>query len=70
MARHVEHVAAGLDHESEVAHGREPGQQRRASVHRASQGAVHGIVLNAVHRVGQAFGSTGAADEQVQLHVH
>ena len=37
LERHVEHVAAGLHHQPEVAHGREPGQQRRAGVHRAAQ---------------------------------
>ena len=54
LERHVEQVAAGLDHQAEVAHGREAGEQRRAGVHRAAQRAVHGVVLHAVHRDRQA----------------
>ena len=70
LQRDVEQIAAGLDHQPEVAHGGEPGVQRGAGVHRAAQGAIRGVVLDAVHRGGQALGSAGAADEQVELHVH
>ena len=70
LQRDVEQVAAGLDHQPEVAHGGEPGIQRGARVHRTAQCAIGGVVLNAVHRRRQALGPTGAADEQVELHVH
>ena len=70
LQRDVEQVAAGLHHEPEVAHRREPGEQRRARVDRGAQRAEHGVVLHAVH--GAAHGRRGvrAAEEEVDLHVH
>ena len=68
--RDVEQVAAGLHHQAEVAHRGEAGEQRRAGVHRAAQRAVHRVVLHAVHRGRQPAVAAGAADEEVQLHVH
>ena len=55
LQRDVEQVAARLHHQPEVAHGRETGLQRGACVDRAAQGAVRGVVLHAVHRVGQTL---------------
>ena len=52
LQRDVEQVAAGLDHQPQVAHGGEAGVQRGARVDRTAQGAVRGVVLNAVHRGG------------------
>jgi hypothetical protein len=49
LQRNVEQVAAGLDHESEIAYGREPGEQRGARVHRRAQRSEDGIILHTVH---------------------
>ena len=70
LQRDVEQVAAGLDHQPEVAHGGEAGVQRGARVDRPAQCAIGRIVLHAVHRRRQALGPTRAADEQVEFHVH
>ena len=70
LQRDIKEVATGLHHQAEVAHRREPGEQRRATVHDSPECAVDGVVLDAVHRVGQPLGPTGSADEHVELHVH
>ena len=70
LQRHVEEIAAGLDHQAQIAHGGEPGVQGGAGVHPAAQRAVRRVVLHTVHRSGQPLGTAGTADEQVQLHVH
>ena len=64
--RDVEQQAAGLNEQPEVAHGREPGAQRSARVGDGAQGAQRGVVL---HRVQRAR-VVGAAEQQVDLHVH
>ena len=64
--RDVEQQAAGLDEQTEVAHGREPGAQRPARVGDGAQRAQRGVVL---HRV-QRAGVVGPAEQQVDLHVH
>ncbi len=66
----VEQVATGLHHQAEVAHGREAGFEGGARVHRAAQGAIDGVVLHAVHGVGQAVRTARPTDQQVELHVH
>ncbi len=66
----VEQIATGLHHQSEVAHSGETGVQSGPRVHRAAQGAIGGVVLHAVHGVGQAFRPARSPDQQVELHVH
>ena len=66
----VEQVAAGLDHQAQVAHGGEARQERLLGVVDAAERSVDGIVGDPVQRQRQAGRRLGAADEQVQLHVH
>lgn len=70
LQRHVEQVSAGFHHQPEVAHGGETGFERRARVDRATQRPVGRVVLYSVQGGGQAFRTSGPADEQVELHVH
>ena len=67
---HVEQEAGRVDHQTQVAHGREAGHQRRVAVHRAAQRPVDRRVLHPVHRVGQPVGAARPPDEHVELHVH
>ena len=64
--RDVEQVAAGLDEQSEVAHGGEAGAQRAAGVAHRTQHPGRRIVLN----LGQAGVFAPAAHQEVDLHVH
>ena len=70
LQRDIEQIAAGLHHQTEIAHGGEARLQRRAGIHRAAQRAVGGVVLHPVHRVRQTFRTAGTPDEQVEFHVH
>ena len=57
---------AGLDEQAEVAHRREAGAQGATGVGHGPQGAHGGVVLDR----GQRAAVVGAAEEQVDLHVH
>ena len=62
----VQEEPAGLDEETEVAHGGEPGPERPPGVGHGPQGAEGRVVLDGV----EGTAVVGAAEEQVDLHVH
>ena len=68
--RDVEHVAAGLHHQPQVAHGREAGSSVVRAFTVPCSVRYDRVVLDAVHRRRQARRAAGGADEEVQLHVH
>ena len=63
---HVQQQAAGLDEQTEIAHGGEPGPQGAPGVGHGPERAEGRVVLNGVERAAVV----GPAEEEVDLHVH
>ncbi len=63
---HVQQQPAGLDEQTEVAHGGEPGLEGPAGIGHRPQGAEGRVVLDGV----EGAPVVGSAEEQIDLHVH